>query len=161
MIKLKEGQTVISKKGDTYITESGDVLQERDNSISTLTDIGLVDKLVEFIKTNPFPTDDALHTFAKDNGYEPDEVEQYAYAMLSVILTGGKSKGYVIQAEEDALDIGDEIEKEHVELDVSNSVINRIQQHLINKIKYDHLAEDKDYYYNQLFIDELNKETRE
>lgn len=163
MIKLKEGQKVLDKNGNEYLTEQGDYieLREADNSLDNLTDVDLVDKLVQFIKTNPFPVDAEYHKFAEENGYDPDIVESYAYAMLTVILTGGKSKGYVIEADNDNLDIGHEIEKEHVELDIDNPVVKRMQHHFVKKIEYDHLAENPNYYIESTdFISELEKENK-
>jgi len=134
---------------------------EEENSTNNLTDIKLTENLINFIKENPFPKDEILHKFAEDNGYEPDLVEQYAYAFLTVIITGGKSKGNTSKITEDQLKIGLQIEKEHVELDKKyedNKVIKAIQEIYETKISSDHYAENKTYYDQQLFKDELKKE---
>jgi hypothetical protein len=132
------------------------------NSIKQLTNVGLVDRLVDFIQTHPFPRDSSqFRKWAKDMGYEDtgDDAEEYAYAMLTLILCGGASKGKEIEAPEKNKAIGDEIEKEHVEWDTDNAVLHRMQMVLQQKIRNDHLAEDKNYYVNGAdFIKELKKE---
>lgn len=45
----------------------------KESSISYLDDVSLVDKLVEFIKSKPFPTDKDFHSFAEDNNIDPGE----------------------------------------------------------------------------------------
>jgi len=120
-------------------------LKEED-SLSDLTDVDLVDKLVEFIRANPFPKDDALHKFAEENKIDADMMEQYVYAMLTLILCGGKSKGKEIKASDENINIGKKIEIEHVEYDSDNKVIKKMQDVLIQKIYSDHLFEDSEYY---------------
>lgn len=41
-------------------------------------------------------------------------MEQYTYAMLTVILTGGASKGKEVEASDENINIGKQIETEHV-----------------------------------------------
>jgi len=133
-------------------------LREED-SLSDLTDVDLVDKLVEFIRANPFPKDDALHKFADENKIEPEIVEQYAYAMLTLILCGGKSKGKEIKASDENINIGKKIEIEHVDYDSDNKVIKKMQEVLIQKIYSDHLAETDNYYVDGVnFKNELKSE---
>ena len=166
IIKLAEGQELFDINGNKYITEKDDTIQEqRATSIFSLVDPDLVDKLVQFIRLNPFPLDEDYHKFAEENGIEPDVVEQYAYAMLSVILCGGKSKGMEILAGDDNKFIGNFIEQEHVIFDDerdSDEVIKKIQDVFICKILSDHLVEDKNYYVNvKDFVAELEKEQGE
>jgi len=131
----------------------------KENSLSELTDPEIVDKLVEFIRNNPFPKDhEQLHAFAEGLSLDADVLEQYAYAMLTVILCGGKSKGNEVDASEDNKKIGRQIEIEHVEYDSDNKVVKRIQEVLIEKIMFDHLFEDIEYYNQKIFKDELAKE---
>ena len=160
-VYLKEGLHLYDEKGNKYLTEKGDYLLERDTSISELTDTSLVDKLVQFIRMNPFPVDGDLHAFAKENNIEPDKMEQYAYGLLSVILCGGKSKGYVVEdIDDNSLDIGFKIEEEHVVLDDNdNDVVKEMQRVFRTKIMYDHLAENPNYYIEGVdFVKELEQE---
>lgn len=130
------------------------------SSLPGLNNPGLVDKLVDFIKTNPFPPDSKLHKFAEDNSIEPDEVEEYAYAMLTLILKGGKSKGKIIKVTPENESIGKKIEMEHVSWEgKSNSVLKRMQEIFVDKIRSDHGAETKTYYVDGVdFKEELKKE---
>lgn len=137
-----------------------DYLEE--NSVKSLTNVGLIDRLVEFIRANPFPKDHAqFHKWAKDMGYEDvgDDAEEYAYAMLTVILCGGASKGKDIKVPNDkSKAVGTQIEREHTEMDSDNAVVHKIQEVFQNKIMNDHHAETKDYYLKSInFIDDLKK----
>lgn len=150
-----------AESSESTLTRYLSIIAE-ENSVKTLTNVGLVDRLVEFIRKNPFPKDHAqFRKWAKDMGYEDtgDDAEEYAYAMLTLILCGGKSKGKEIEASEKNKAIGDQIENEHVEWDTNNAVLHRMQMVLQQKIRNDHLAEDKNYYINGAdFIKELKKE---
>jgi hypothetical protein len=132
----------------------------QEDSISQLTDPNIVNKLVDFIRNNPFPTDyQQIHAFAEGLGIEADILEQYAYAMLTVILCGGKSKGKEVEASDKNKEIGRKIELEHVEYYSDNEVIKRIQEVFIDKIKNDHLFETDSYYVNGVdFENELKQE---
>lgn len=129
------------------------------NSLNMLDNEVVVEKLVKFIKKNPFPTNDMLHSFAKSIGMEPDDLEEYAYAMLSVILTGGTSKGKPTNASQENKMIGYNIEKEHVETGIDHPVIKKIETVFKNKIKNDHLTETDTYYVDGVnFKNELKQE---
>lgn len=131
----------------------------KENSLGKLKDTKLIDKIIEFIQSTPFPIDSDFHKFAKDNGVEPDAMEEYVYALLTVILCGGKSKGKKIEASKENLDIGQKIEQEHVEYETTDTVVKHIQEIFASKIKYDHLAETKNYYTDGVdFIEELKEE---
>jgi len=134
------------------------------NTLSELTNVGLVDRVVEFIRANPFPKDhEQLHKWAKKMGYdESEDIEEYCYAMLTLILCGGKSKGKEIKVKNDKNKlIGDQIELEHVSYETTNPVLQRMQMVLQQKIRNDHLAEDENYYVDGAnFIKELKKEIK-
>jgi hypothetical protein len=131
----------------------------KESSLSQLTDISLVEKIVNFIKSHPFPLDSDFHKFAQDNGYDPDICEQYAYALLTVIFTGGKSKGKNIAADKENKDIGDKIEIEHVITGNTDKVIKAMENVFIEKIRNDHLAETNTYYTDGVnFKNELKQE---
>ena len=137
--------------------------KEEDNSLSELTDDTIPEKLVEFILKNPFPKDkDQIHKFAEEDlKIDPDKLEQYVYAFLTVILTGGKSKGDTSKISKEQLDIGMQIEKEHVEMGIDNKVVKAIEDIFKKKISSDHDAEDDKYYQGSVnFKDELKKEDK-
>ena len=138
------------------------VLKERklkENSLGKLKDVKLVDKIVDFLHSTPFPIDSDFHKFAKDSSMDPDELEEYAYAMLTVILCGGKSKGKEPKASDENWTIGLEIEKEHVEFDTTDEVVKHIQEVFQKKIASDHLTETNTYYEKGVnFINELKQE---
>ena len=87
-------------------------LFKEDDSLIQLTDITIPEKIVNFIKENPFPKDhEQWHKFAEDElKIDSNVLEQYAYAMLTVIFTGGKSKGDLTKISKNQLDIGLKIE---------------------------------------------------
>lgn len=135
--------------------------KEEDNSLSELTDSTIPEKLAEFIIKNPFPKDeDQIHKFAEEElGIDPDKLEQYVYAFLTVILTGGASKGVYHNKDIEQMAIGEKIESEHVDLVTDNEVVKKIQLLLKHKIANDHLQENDKYYTSKIdFNDELKKE---
>lgn len=137
---------------------------KEEDSLKDLTDESIPQKLVDFIKKNPFPQDDSgIHKFAEEElKIDADILEQYVYAFLTVILTGGKSKGDASKISKEQLDIGFEIEYEHVNLDSKyedNKVIKTIQDIYRTKISADHNAENEKYYTTSTdFQDELKQE---
>lgn len=131
----------------------------KENSLSQLKDTVIIDKIIEFIKANPFPLDKDFHAFVEKNGMDPDEFETYAYAILTVFLCGGKSKGRPSEANEENIKIGRQIEMEHVEYETTDKVVKHIQEILSEKILADHTFETESYYIDGVnFIDELKKE---
>lgn len=160
-MKISDWQKNVS----SYIKE--DEKEEKEeaksgSSLSGLKDVSLVDKLVDFIKSNPFPADSKMHAFADKIGVGHDEIEEYAYAMLTLILKGGKSGGKVLSVSGENERIGKLIEMEHVEWSgKSNAVIEKMQEVFIDKIRSDHGAEDNNYYVNGAdFKKELKKEKK-
>jgi len=136
-------------------------IEEENNSLSELTDSAIPEKLVEFILKNPFPKDkDQLHRFAEEElKIDPDKLEQYVYAFLTVILTGGASKGIYYNKDTEQMAIGEKIESEHVNLATDNKVIKKIELLLKHKIANDHLQEKDTYYTSSInFMDELKQE---
>lgn len=136
---------------------------KEEDSLGNLKDPDLIDKIVEFIRANPFPKDHSqFHTWCEEQGYkEASEVEEYVYAMLTVILCGGKSKGDVSKITKEQLDIGMKIESEHVEMDNTNKVVKRIQEVFQEKISADHYTENNKYYTSSInFEDELKQEVK-
>lgn len=135
---------------------------QEENSLSELIDISIPQKLVDFIKKHPFPKDhETIHVFAEGLGLDPDILEQYAYAFLTVMLTGGKSKGDASDISQEQLDIGMQIEKEHTAVETDNVVVKAIEDILTLKIVSDHNTEDKNYYSKSInFKDELKQENK-
>jgi hypothetical protein len=136
---------------------------KEEDSLSDLTDESIPQKIVDYIQKNPFPKDDSgIHKLAEDLEMEVDILEQYIYAILTTILTGGKSKGDVSKITKEQLDIGFEIEYEHVNLDKKyedNKVIKAIQDIYRTKISSDHYMENNTYYTTKTdFQSELKKE---
>ena len=133
-----------------------------EDSLSELTDNSIPQKLVDFIVKNPFPKDkDQIHKFAEEElKIDPDQLEQYVYAFLTIMLVGGKSKGKDVEGvSKENLDIGHKIELEHVEYDMNNKVVREIIKLLSHKIVMDHSSEDIDYYSKNInFKDELKQE---
>jgi hypothetical protein len=135
--------------------------EEDDNSLSELTDSTIPEKIVDFIIKTPFPKDHAqVHSFAEGLGIEPDKLEQYVYAFLTVIFTGGKSKGVFISKDIEQMAYGERIESEHVDLATDNKVVEKIQLLIKHKITNDHLNEDSEYYSAELFQKEMKKEDK-
>jgi len=137
---------------------------KEEDSLLDLTDESLPLKIKEFIISNPFPKDhEQFHKWAEEElKIDSDIAEQYVYAILSVILSGGKSKGDCSKITKEQLDIGSQIEYEHVSLDKKyedNKVIKAIQEMFARKISSDHFFENNAYYTTKTdFQDELNKE---
>ena len=54
------------------------------------------EEVVAFIKQNPHPSDDDLHDWAELHGYEPDQVEEVVYGVLTKkLFESFKKKTYV------------------------------------------------------------------
>lgn len=138
--------------------------KEQDNSLSELTDPSIPEKIQKFLIENPFPKDHSgIHKFAEEElGIEADLLEQYIYAMLCTVLIGGKSKGDTSKITKEQLNIGLQIEYEHVNLDKkyeNNKVIKAIQELYQTKISADHYIENNRYYTTKTdFQSELEKE---
>jgi len=118
-----------------------------ENALSELTDVKIIDKIFEFIKENPFPKDhEQFHAWAEEQGFkEADILEQYVYAILTVFITGGKSKGELQNNAQ--VKKGIEVEKEHVAIENNdNKVVAYISELLAQKIATDHIIEFENYY---------------
>lgn len=92
--------------------------------------------IIEFLIENPRPSDEE-HTWAKDNGYTPEEVEEFLYELIGSMMKK-MSKAYFAKDEDfdaDQLKRGIEVEKEHTD----NEFISK----LIGKT---HLLECPDFY---------------
>ena len=130
-----------------------------EDSLPSLVDATIPGKIKDFIVKNPFPKDDTLHDFADSLGIDVSELEQYVYAFLTLLLTGGESEGKDTDISEENMDIGHRIELEHCSYDSDNEVIVAMQDIIVHKITMDHSFEDKSYYTEGVsFIKELEDE---
>jgi len=109
----------------------------------------IIDELIDFFHNHPFPKDkEEFHKWCKSKSYNPEDIEEYGYAISSTILTGGRSNNKKFTPNKKELAIGKKVEMEHLELKnmKNNAMIRRIQEILAEKIASDHLAEFPDYY---------------
>lgn len=95
--------------------------------------------------------DAAFHSFCEQNGFNVHEAESIAYSMaqkLMQILRGGKGANLDPNTvDPQQLEWGLQIESEHTDCPA-----------LQKKITLDHLAESPDYYSNEIFQQELQRE---
>ncbi len=101
-------------------------------------------EIVKWFLANPYPDDDKVHAFAESLGLEPDDFESKIYAVLSSLLSEGKSKGEDAEVDPSQLEMGIKVEMEHTTM----PIISR-------KIAIDHLVEIPDYYTR---LDKMEKE---
>jgi hypothetical protein len=94
-----------------------------------------------FLKLNPNPTDEDLHTWAEAQGYNIHQVETEIYKLATkfvAFLTDGRAHEKGISEEDvdaNELKMGIEVEKEHTP-----------DEDVTKRIALDHLAELSDYY---------------
>jgi hypothetical protein len=106
------------------------------------TDLYFAEQLINFLKNNPYPTDDKIHRLAEVLCVEPKILEEVAYGLLTAFFCCGKSKGENYPMDGFETNKGIEIEFEHCDKEsVYASLIS-------NKIRSDHHAEHggKPYY---------------
>lgn len=101
-----------------------------------------MDKAVlDFLAKNPMPSDDDMHAFAEEQGFDKHEAEVVAYKFataFSLFMTGGKAneKGLAPDdVDQEQVRMGIEVELEHVPC-----------RDMAERIVMDHLAEIPDYY---------------
>ena len=125
-------------------------LLKEENSLSQLKDITLVDKLIDFFKSNPYPQDhNGVHKFAESLGIEADVLEVYIYAIVSCFVSGGnfnKSGKKEEDFDPKEIETGIDIEKEHTDYTNENPVVKRIVEYMQKRIAKDHLSEFSNYY---------------
>lgn len=134
--------------------------EDTENSLSTIMNKDQISKFVQFIKNNPFPTDDQVHTWAMTQDFSIEIIENIAYALLTVIFCGGKSKGKDLYNIKDGeLQKGMIIEEEHVSFDKykNNEIVNYMQVLFKNKITQDHLTEHSNYNSELLKLEDILK----
>jgi hypothetical protein len=100
-----------------------------------------VPTIVDFLQSNPNPTDEQFHQFAEQNGFDVHQMEQTAYGLASKLvnlLRGGKMNDVGVDmaaVDPNQLQMGIEVEYEHT-----------ADQSIAKKIALDHLVKIPDYY---------------
>ena len=101
----------------------------------------VVQDVYKFLSNNPNPGDEAFHTWAEAQGYQPDKAETAAYTLATKLvefLNEGKAEEKGLRpgdTDTKELNIGKQIEKEHTS-----------DEGIRSRIAADHLAEDPEYY---------------
>ena len=91
-------------------------------------------KVMQFFKEGQKIDDDKLHAFAEKHGFQPAEIENIVYNLLSSFMSEGLSAGgKPVDTKE--LSMGIKVEMEHTD-----------DPDMAEKIARDHLAEDENYY---------------
>ena len=118
------------------------LLKEDDDDDEDKGKIDIPEKdVINFFKENPNPSDDELHNWAEDKGYNVHKVEEIVYKLATrmvKILTGGEAeKKGITEKDVDSkqLKMGIKVEYEHIHDD-----------EIAKEIALDHLAELPDYY---------------
>lgn len=101
----------------------------------TIKEVGLQQKIIEFFRKNPIPSNKKIESFSKNLGIEHHHFEEEVYKMFGSIISEGKSKKYRGGFDSDQLKMGISVEREHTN-----------NKHLAEKIARDHLSEIPDYY---------------
>jgi len=92
-------------------------------------------QILEWFAENPYPEDKKVHAFAEELKVEDHEFERHIYAILSSIVSEGKSSKGKKEYDEKELKMGMKVEMEHTTFPA-----------IARKISKDHLAEIPDYY---------------
>ena len=96
------------------------------------------EEIVAFLSENPNPPDSEVHKWAEDNDWEVDDVEAAIYQLatkFAQVMTGGRSKGEKNDVDQKELEMGINVELEHVD-----------DKTVAEKIARDHLDEIGNYY---------------
>lgn len=103
----------------------------------------ITSKILDFFKKNPKPSDKQVHEFATELGINEHRFEESIYKLLGTFVAGIGKHNNVPDDKYDQkeLEMGIEVEKEHVADDVL-----KILPDLPKEIAKDHLDELSDYY---------------
>ena len=155
----KKGENPFAKKDEKAPKgeEEGAKSEEQDEPQEQVEEqqaaSGTVDPVVvmDFLASSGTIDDAAFHAFAEENGFNVHEAEAIAYNLAQrfvAFLRGGKSAGMDIgSVDPQQLEMGMQIEKEHTDCPC-----------LQKKISLDHLSENPEYYSQDVFQKELQKE---
>lgn len=91
--------------------------------------------IIDFFASKEKPTDDEVHSLAKELGIDKHQFEEKIYAILSSFFNAGRYKTNPVEPDAEELKKGMEVEKEHTTSDV-----------FARRIALDHLSELPDYY---------------
>jgi len=95
--------------------------------------------LINYLNENPYPNDEEFHRYCEENNFDPHQAESVAYDLatdMARFLRQGKKNERQQQAfDQEELDKGEEIEREHTD---DSAIARRIAQ--------DHLTEHPRYY---------------
>ncbi|MFA5152998.1 MAG: hypothetical protein WC554_10590 [Clostridia bacterium] len=124
---------------------------KEEDSLSDLTDVELVDKIIKFFEDNPYPKDhEQFHKYIEDDlGIESSVAEAYVYAIVFCFISGGnfiKSGKKKEDFDEKEIAMGYIVEGEHVDKDNDNPVVKKISDYIRYRIDYDHLTDNNKYY---------------
>ena len=93
------------------------------------------EEVLKFFRTHPNPNDSTVHDWAKEMGYETDDVEEAIYKIATLMATLKHSEDVDDIYDAEQLKMGIEVEKEHTDdLEVAKTIAKA------------HLAEIPDYY---------------
>lgn len=93
----------------------------------------LQNKIIEFFRDNPNPSDDKVHAFSEKIKVEPDVLEKHIYGILSDIINFPVAKESEVDSKE--LSAGQKVEMEHTSFPL-----------IAKQIALSHLKEIPDYY---------------
>jgi hypothetical protein len=114
-----------------------------------LTNVEIIDQIIDFFKQNPYPVDDVFHNFVKSLGLDPDDIEPYVYAIASCFINGGnfnKSGKKIEDFDPEEISMGLVVEAEHIDSENQNPVIQKIADYFKLRVAADHLADNPFYY---------------
>ena len=100
----------------------------------------LKEKILQFLRDNPSPEDEAVHAFAESLGIEPHELEDEIYDILSGFIAEGIAGGLAEGVDDDEFDAEQLARGILVELEHTDSFSKA------KEIAKDHLVESEDYY---------------
>lgn len=119
---------------------------------NSLEENSLEEKIVDFFKFNPYPSDEKVHNFADNLNIPHDEMERKIYELVSTFLCGGKSFKISTNYNPLQLEAGIKVEYEHIDRG------SKFADLVAEKIVKDHLIENKNYYIYLLEMEEKMEE---
>jgi hypothetical protein len=110
----------------------------------------LKEEVLEFFEDHPNPSDDDLHDWAEEEGFDIEEVEEIVYSLLSKSLDNDSEEDYD-EDEEIEGGLADDEDPEKYDLDQLLKGIEVEFEHtddpeIAMEIAMDHLEEKDDYY---------------
>jgi hypothetical protein len=110
----------------------------------------LKEEVLEFFEDHPNPSDDDLHDWAEEEGFDIEEVEEIVYSLLSESLDNDSEEDYD-EDEEIEGGLADDEDPEKYDLDQLLKGIEVEFEHtddpeIAMEIAMDHLEEKDDYY---------------